>query len=296
MPKLETEPNRALKSGPRLRERAPPPGGRQPGSYRSILAERLDRLGEQLSEPEASIDAGRVRKLLLALSEDIRARSSNLAGSDYRLVVERLTEIYARGFGRRAKNVLTTTAEDYASLIQTISREYPDHDYSEALGHLFCYMSRLFRTRKREWKTIYDHILSIPDSVEAKQLLNRAFFLEIQEWADAGVENLFSIRRDLYEKIGTLAAKLDQLDRDIERIRGGSHSPGSSCAATRGPNVVDLARAREERLVDPLLRKRQRLLAERRGEEEIVGLIESDILEFEDKLRATRRAYFIRSV
>ena len=35
---------------------------------------------------------------------------------------------------------------------------------------------------------------------------------------------------------------------------------------------------------------------EKENEKTIVGLIESDICEFEEKLRATRRAYFIRAV
>jgi hypothetical protein len=234
--------------------------------------------------------------MLSALSHCIRSESSDFASSDYRWIIERLTGIYSQGFGQQAQEAFTTTATAYAQVIETISREYPGHDYSEAVGQLFCYMSRLFRTRKNGWKTVYEHILSIPDSVEAKQLLNRAFFLEIQEWAEAGVENLFSIRRDLYEKIGDLATKIERLDRQIGQIERGSRLAERTNPASTGANVLDLTKARNERLIEPLRRRRHRLLEEKKDEEAIVGLIESDIREFEDKLRATRRAYFIRPV
>lgn len=234
--------------------------------------------------------------MLLALSEDIRSGSALFASNDYRWVLTRLTEIYAQGFGQPKRDTFANTAADYAHVIEIISREYPGHDYSEAIGQLFCYMSRLFRTRKNGWKAVYEHILSIPDSVEAKQLLNRAFFVEIQEWAEAGVENLFSIRKDLYEKIAEIGTKIEALDRRIEQLESGRIPENQTNPSAARSNVVDLAAARRERNILNLEQKRRKLLADRENEEVIVGLIESDIREFEDKLRATRRAYFIRSV
>ena len=255
----------------------------------------MNRLGSLLSQPDAAIDSSKIEDMLLMLSADIRSRSSELESVDYRWIVERLTRIYARGFGQRSGEVFTTTADSYAHLIETISRAYPGYDYSEAVGQLFCYMSRLFRTRKIGWKAVYEHILSIPDAVEAKQALNRAFFVEIQEWAEAGVENLFSIRRDLHEKVDSIETKIRMLDRRIEAVAGGRVPVGDN-RKKQGSNVIDLAQARRKRIVEALLRKRRRLVDEKSEEETIAALIESDIREFEEKLRNTRRAYFIRSV
>lgn len=293
----ETQTNRAPDGLP-FPPRGAPTSGNPPvaAHTRKLLEERLDQLGAQLSGPEAAADAGRISEMLLGLSEDIRAGSPLFTSGDFRWVLTRLTDIYAQGFGQLKRDAFANTAGDYARVIETISREYPGHDYSEAIGQLFCYMSRLFRTRKNGWKAVYEHIISIPDSVEAKQLLNRAFFVEIQEWAEAGVENLFSIRKDLYDKIAAIRVKIEALDRRIEQVGGGQQVRDRADTAHITSNVVDLAAARKERHILHLEQKRGKLLEERKDEEVIVGLIESDIREFEDKLRATRRAYFIRSV
>jgi hypothetical protein len=217
-------------------------------------------------------------------------------GSDYRTILERLIGIYARGFENRTQEIYATTAADYAEVIETISREFPAYDYSEAVGQLLCYMTRLFRRRKSSWKEVYEHILSIPDSIEAKQLLNRAFFMEIQEWAEAGVENLFAIRRDLYRKIGDLGEQAKRVEREIEAL---DPPPGTKDTGRRPKfdnKIVDLRRIRRKRLIGPLERELREILDQKASEENIAGLIESDIREFEEKLRATRRAYFIRSV
>ncbi len=269
--------------------------GHLSGQSGSLIEERLNRLGSQLSGPDTAIDSGEIEDTLLLLAADIRSGSSELTSGDYRWIVERLTKIYAQGFGQRAGDAFTTTADSYAHLIETISRAYPGYDYSEAVGQLFCYMSHLFRTRKNGWKAVYEHILSIPDAVEAKQALNRAFFVEIQDWAEAGVENLFSIRKDLCEKIGAIEAKIRMLDRRIEAISGG-RQPGQGSTRSEGSNIVDFAEARRRRVLEPLQRRQQRLVEEKKDEETIVALIESDIREFEEKLRTTRRAYFIHTV
>ena len=270
--------------------------GRATGQTRKILEARLDQLGAQLSGPEAAADAGKISTMLLALSDDIRSGFPLFTSNDYRWVLTRLTEIYAQGFGRLKRDAFANSAADYAHVIETISREYPGHDYSEAIGQLFCYMSRLFRTRKNGWKAVYEHILSIPESVEAKQLLNRAFFVEIQEWAEAGVENLFSIRKDLYEKIAEIGTKIEALDRQIEQFEGEQTPANQTRPSAAASNVVDLAAARKKRHILQLEQQRRKLVVDKEDEDVIVGLIESDIREFEDKLRATRRAYFIRSV
>ena len=266
------------------------------GQSRDILQEHLDRLRDQLTGPEEAIDTSLVCETLLDLSDDLGSRTSVFQSSDYRWILQRLTRIYAQGFIGRTGEPFTVTAAAYAQVIETISHIYPGQDYSEAIGQLFCYMSRLFRTRERSWKVVYKHILSIPDAVEAKQLLNRAFFVEIKEWAEAGVDNLFSIRRDLYEKIDELQVRIDSCNRQIAKTAEAMNHPRKTGAMPVGSNVIDLQRVRNKRRIASLEHKRQGLVEAKNDEESIVALIESDIREFEEKLRRTRRAYFVRPV
>ncbi len=46
------------------------------------------------------------------------------------------------------------------------------------MGQLLAYMEQLFANRKSDWKTIYEHIISMPESVEAKRLIKAARFEE----------------------------------------------------------------------------------------------------------------------
>ena len=261
-----------------------------------MLEAHLDRLLALLAPPGAAIDTGLVRETLLALSADIRYGSSSFHSNDYRWILTHLTRTYAQGFHQRTQDPFTATAAAYAQVIETLSQLFPGQDYSEAVGQLFCYMSRLFRAQEQSWKAVYTHILSIPESVEAKRLLNHAYFVEIQEWAEAGVENLFSIRNNLRKKIGALVARIDRLERRIAKIAGTSTHPVRAGIGAKGSNVIDLVEARRKRLIRLLEHRRAELMEERDGEEYVLGFIDSDIREFENKLRNTRRAYFVHIV
>jgi hypothetical protein len=263
---------------------------------RRNLEEQLNRLLGEFSQPERSIDTARIREILLKLDADIRSGYEVFQNNDYRWILERLTRIYGQGLTSQRQDPFTATAADYAQVIETLSHVYPKQDYSEAMGQLFCYMSRLFRTQERSWKAVYTHILSIPESVEAKRVLNRAFFLEIQSWAEAGVENLFSIRQDLSDKLSELRTKIDRMDRRIATIAGEPSVRQETGSAAHGRNVIDFAMARKRRLIQSLERRRNALDEEKVDTESVFGLIESDIREFEEKLRITRRAYFLRAV
>jgi len=263
---------------------------------REILAGHLDRLLIQLDRPEAAVDTTSARETLMDLSADIVSRTSIFRNSDYRWLLDRLTGVYGQGFGRRVQEPLVATAAAYGQVIETISNACPDQDYREAVGQLFCYMSRLFRNREDSWKLVYRHILAIPDAVAAKQLLNRALFVEIREWAEAGVDNLFSIRRDLYERIAAQTTRIEDLDRRILDLTRGLRHHRRATAASAGSNVIDLQEVRDKRLITTLEHERRGLMEDREGEKAVVALVESDIREFEEMLRSTRRAYFVRTV
>jgi hypothetical protein len=275
-----------------------PPEEAEQGRRRSLqaLEANLNRLRAGLSRAEVMSETDRIRDLLAELAVEIQLASSLLQSSDYRWILERLTRIYARGLRRQTWKPFAFTAAAYAQVVETISRAYPSQDYSEAVGQLFCYMSRLFRTREHGWKAVYERILSIPDSVEAKQLLYRAFFVEIQEWAEAGVENLFEIRSDLYQRIAEIGAEIERLDCRIAAISDPSSNRDPGATAVRESNVLDLAQARGRRQITSLSQRRRELIDDKDDEESILALIESDILEFEEKLWNTRRAFFVRAV
>ena len=60
--------------------------------------------------------------------------------------------------------------------------------------------------------------------------------------------------------------------------------------------MIDLQEVRDKRLITTLEHERRGLMEDREGEKAVVALVESDIREFEEMLRSTRRAYFVRTV
>lgn len=274
----------------------PPDDERLSLKPRRILEAHLARILVHLKGTDMQRDSAHARGLLLDLSAEIRSESSKFRGSDYRWVLNELTAIYAQGFGRRSRESFTTTAAAYARVIEDMSRTFPDQDYCEALGQLFGYMISLFRQEKEGWKSIYESILSVPDSVAAKKFLDRTLLLEIRDWTEAGVGNLFAIRADVYGKIADIQARIEGLDREITQAEAEAGvSPSSGTALSEG-KVVQLASVRARLRLGVLRQRRQGFEEAKRNEEAIVHLIESDIREFEDKLRRIARCCFLRAV
>ncbi|MEA3275896.1 MAG: hypothetical protein U9Q81_11510 [Pseudomonadota bacterium] len=266
-----------------------------PDHSRQVLQTYLDYFGAQLSRNSASRDIGLLQEMLLEVAHIVRSGTADILTDDYENILERLVAIYARGLNQRGQNAFMITAADYADVIEAISQEYPAYDYSEAVGQLLWYMSRLFGRRKSSWKTVYEHILSMPDSVAAKQLLMQAYFLEINEWVESGVDNLFEIRSDLYAKKAALLKEETTISREIEKMEQALKARQGKGTA-RDRNVVDLGEKRKERTIETLRREMQEIISEKEGKETMIAMIESDIRQFEDKLKEAKRAYFIRLV
>lgn len=266
-----------------------------PGRSRAVLEDYLTVLSTELSETNGFVDVGRVQEMLLEISSFLRAEGAGIGGDDYRRTLDRLTEIYARGIPQTASQGFKLTAAGYAGVIETVSRAYPGYDYGEAVGQLLCYMMRLFKAGNGGWKTVFQHVLAMPDTVKAKQWLGQTYFWEVQEWAEAGVDNLFSIRREICERIAGVAAKETEIGREIEKMERDLRADRQKKAGT-GANVIDLAQKRGARALESLRRNRQGLVEEKAANELLVGLIDDDIREFEDKLRDMRRAYYVRLI
>jgi hypothetical protein len=266
-----------------------------PDTCRRVLDDCLGHLDEQLRGQGASTDRRSARQTLRELADLIASGRLGLARVDYESLLVRLAAIFATGFSPASQGALVFTAPTYAGVIAAISRACPNCDYEASLGQLLTYMARLFLDRRSGWKAIYRSIQAISDGVAAKQRLDDGEFARIQEWIESGAANLFPIQRDLGRAIGRLGEKVAAIDAQIA-----SHAAALDLASrqrrTDGSlrNVVSLDTWRQGREIAELERQRLDLLDQIEAKQGIQDLIDADIRELEDCLRATRRAYFIR--
>ena len=225
-----------------------------------------------------------------------RLNSSPSKRCDHAGFLRHLSAIYAQGYEQRDNIAFAATAVGYAAVVETISRRYPELDYREPLGQLLELMTRLFAARDNRWKVVYKHLRSIPDSVEAKQTLTRVCSADIREWFDAGVQNLFSLRDDLAAKIRALGAKARRVEREIGVLQRTLAAIRASLDPASTGKVVGLAAKVKQRQIAEMQIKLEEVLAEKEGGESTLHLIESDIREFEGRLREARRIYYLRAV
>ena len=270
---------------------------------RRLLDECLSVVERELSSERKSADVERARETLgevagLARAEDGLAQAEDVVAEEqvYEHFLQHLVRIYAHGCDQRDNVAFADTAAAYAAVIEAISRIYPRLDYTVALGQLLEFMARLFAARDNSWKTVYEHLRAIPDSVHAKQTLNRVCSADIREWFDAGVQNLFSLKNDLTAKIQELADHARRIEREIltQEATVGEMLERADPEATG--KVVSLQARLTARRTDALRLEKDRVLDEQQGKQDTLLLIESDIREFENLLREARRAYFVRIV
>ncbi|RDH89272.1 MAG: hypothetical protein DIZ77_06805 [endosymbiont of Seepiophila jonesi] len=227
--------------------------------------------------------------MLLEVSQIIRSGRAGVSTDDYRKIISHLTGIYAKGLAEEMKCPFIITSVDYADVIEAISQEYPAFDYREVMGQLLYYMSQLFRNRKGSWMMVYEHLLSLPESVDALALSNRKAFMEIQEWTEQGVDSLFQICRDYKEMIG-------QAEHDLAGLEQRIAVQKDEMATQKNRAVIAFDSLRKKRVLKAMLSQKARLIEELQSKQMILELVEDDIREFEEKLVELRRAYFIRLV
>ncbi|HHH40351.1 MAG TPA: hypothetical protein ENK50_12360 [Sedimenticola sp.] len=275
-----------------LTERLGAPG-LTPERVEQILERYLDDLETELLAREAGADIGRVQEMLLEIAGFIRTDGSKVPVAQRRYFLERLIELYGKGFAVRGKSAFSVTAADYAEVIEVISAECPNYDFSQAVGQLICYMQQLFESRKESWITIYQHIESMSDSNSVVQLLKDVYLREIRQWAEEGVANLFGIESDLLNGIRELDERIESLQQRLAaRVRDG----GAPTASVSSGRVIDLRQKRTQREIDALRRQIEQLQQARQDKEAVAELIRSNIHEFQTKLKETRRAYLLRAV
>ena len=267
-----------------------------PGVHRRLLDECLGVVEQELRSDRGSANVERTRATLAEVAGLARAEDAIAEEQIYAHFLQHLVRIYAHGCDQHDNVAFAATAAAYAAVIEAISRAYPRLDYTVALGQLLEFMTRLFAARDNSWKTVYEHLRAIPDSVLAKQTLNRVCSAAIREWFDAGVQNLFSLKNDLTAKIRQLAEHARQIEREIldqEAAVGEMHQRADPEATGR---VLSLQARLTARRTVALRLEKDRVLDEQQGKQDTLLLIESDISEFENLLREARRAYFVRIV
>ncbi len=267
-----------------------------PRVHRRLLDECLSVVEQELRSERGSADVERTRETLAEVAGLARAEDAIAEEQVYEHFLQHLVQIYAHGCDQRDNVAFAATAAAYAAVIEAISRIYPRLDYTVALGQLLEFMARLFAARDNSWKTVYEHLRAIPDSVHAKQTLNRVCSADIREWFDAGVQNLFSLKNDLTAKIQELADHARRIEREIltQEATVGEMLERADPEATG--KIVSLQARLTARRTDALRLEKDRVLDEQQGKQDTLLLIESDISEFENLLREARRAYFFRIV
>jgi hypothetical protein len=261
-----------------------------PDSCRRVLNDCLIHLDDQLHDPDGEVDRRGVRLTLRELADLITSNRLSLERPEYQVLLARLVAIFATGAAPASQLALATSAPSYAGVVAALSRACPSCDYEAALGQLLIYMGRLFIERRSGWKAIFLAIASISDGVAAKQRLDEGEFRRIEEWVESGASNLFPIQRDLAKAIAGLEEKAAALAAEMERRTAALGSSGL------GARVVSLADRRERMEIAALGRRRDELLAQAEDKRGIQELIDNDIRDLEDALRATRRAYSVRLV
>ena len=260
------------------------------GKLEQILSAYLNYLQFQLLSSKGNVDIGLVQEMLLEVADVVRAGKVKGRGEEFGHFIDGLVTIYRNGFVEKGSDGFYHTVSDYAELLGSISREFPAYDYDEALQQLFLFMNRMFERQQKGWVDVLEYILSMPESIGLAQHLKQECFPEITEWVEGGVQNLFQIHADL----AAMVHKLDMRERLVEQqITRLQHSYENRHMAG---NVIEL---KQGKIAGALSLLRQKLVAiQHEGAEkrDLLGLVASNIQEFQDLMAATRRALFMHLV
>jgi hypothetical protein len=252
-----------------------------------IIKQYFDHLEEALSDPHETVDITQLQEMLLELSLFLRSGKSQIEADGYLRLLNRLTAIYAKGLQVKDDRAFARTAANYADILELVSQSFLDYDYSESIGLLLHYMDKLFNYREESWIEVYEHLLCMPDSIHILQQLKIDHLDEIKRWIEEGVNNLYTLWDEQLELIEMQSQNLQDADTEIIIREQRLEEEGQRFART---NMADLALVREKREVAKLICKRDELYSQWRSKLEIVGLLESNIAEFADRLARMRRS------
>ncbi|MCU7904880.1 MAG: hypothetical protein KZQ76_03330 [Candidatus Thiodiazotropha sp. (ex Epidulcina cf. delphinae)] len=258
-----------------------------------IIKQYFDCLELNLTQQDSRIDIGQLREMLREISHFIRSGKGKIQDDGYIRMLNRLTRIYAKGIHAQDDRAFTGTAVNFADILNTVSQTYTGYDYSESVGLLLHYMNRLFNYREEGWIEVFEHLLSMPDSIHAMRMFKQQHLQEIQNWVEEGVDNLFAIRDEQLGVIKKLNGEIFKLDQEI-RQRKRALTPDGPVASAG--SVISYAKLRDIRSIDRLRIKRLELLDAREGRLELADLLDDNIQEFGDRLTEIRRSALVQLV
>ncbi|MEW8625224.1 MAG: hypothetical protein AB2551_05695 [Candidatus Thiodiazotropha sp.] len=258
-----------------------------------IIKQYFDYLEQTLSNRESVVDVEQLREMLNEVSGFIRSNKSQLRADGYSRMLKRLNNIYAQGLRNNNDRAFTRTAVNFADILNTVSQSFPSYDYSESVGLLLHYMHKMFNYREEGWIEVFEHLISMSDSIEIMQLIKTQHLQEIQNWVEEGVDNLFALMDEQLEVIDNIDAEILLLDQELLQRR-------KTIAETRSSGfnrvIIPIARAREKQLIQELFDRRAELISERIAKLELADLLDENIQEFTDRLIEIRRSAMIQLV
>ncbi len=253
-----------------------------------VLKKYFDDLELSLAVEGKTADVTQPQTIWLEIAEFIQAEKNHILNDGYTRLLNRLTRIYTRGLQQQGNLAFAATAANYADVIEIVSQAHPSYDYSEVVGHLLHYMNQLYKGREKSWLRIFEHLLSMSDSIRPIQYLKEHHLKDIKQWIEEGVDNLFQIRDDQVLLHSAKIAELAETEQLIEQTR--------RKLARNHAKVVPITWSNDQTFLKTLTEERDLLISDLESREELVELLENNIQEFEDKLYATRRACVIRLV
>ncbi|MCG7930068.1 MAG: hypothetical protein N0E44_08455 [Candidatus Thiodiazotropha lotti] len=258
-----------------------------------IIKQYFDYLERTLSNQEAIVDVEQLRDMLNEVSGFIRSNKSQLRADGYSRMLKRLNSIYAQGLRNTNDRAFTRTAVNFADILNTVSQSFPSYDYSESVGLLLHYMHKMFNYREEGWIEVFEHLISMSDSLEIMQLIKTQHLQEIQNWVEEGVDNLFALMDEQLEVIDNIDADILLLDQELLQRR---KAFSKQTRATQSELVIPISRARDKQLIQDLFDRRAQLITERVGKLELADLLDENIQEFTDRLIEIRRSAMIQLV
>lgn len=258
-----------------------------------ILKQYFDYLETTLSQNDQLIDIDQLREMLVEVSGFIRSDKSQIKADGYGRMLKRLSTIYAKGLKISDDKAFTSTVVNYADILNTVSQNFPGYDYSESVGLLLHYMHKMFNYREEGWIEVFNHLLSMPDSIQIMQLIKTEHLSEIQNWVEEGVDNLFSLLDEQLEVIDNIDTEILLLDNELLQRRRSLLAQTKHLAKS---TVFPLSIMREKQLIQELFDKRARSMSERVGKLELAELLDENIQEFTDRLIEIRRSALIHMV
>ncbi|MBV2092761.1 MAG: hypothetical protein KUF72_17930 [Candidatus Thiodiazotropha sp. (ex Ctena orbiculata)] len=258
-----------------------------------IIKQYFDYLEKTLSNHESVVDVEQLREMLDEVSGFIRSNKSQLRADGYSRMLKRLNGIYSQGLRNNNDRAFTRTAVNFADILNTVSQSFPSYDYSESVGLLLHYMHKMFNYREEGWIEVFEHLISMSDSLEIMQLIKSQHLQEIQNWVEEGVDNLFALMDEQLEVIDNIDAEILLLDQELLQRRKAFHTEARK---SKNELVVPITRARNKKLIQELFDRRAELINERVGKLELADLLDDNIQEFTDRLIEIRRSAMIHLV